>query len=63
LPQALLQRTALSYPKFRVRHCRILWHDAAEERREGNQVFFFSGLEVQGEISRLLDRLFGGYDD
>ena len=36
--------------------------DIAEERGEGNQMFFFSGLEAQGEINRLLDRLFGSYD-
>jgi hypothetical protein len=28
----------------------------------GNYVFFFSGLEAQGDINRLLDRLFGSND-
>jgi hypothetical protein len=28
----------------------------------GKRMFYFSGLEKQGEINLLLDRLFGSYD-
>jgi hypothetical protein len=31
-------------------------------RRGGNPSVLFNGLEAQGEINRLLDRVFGGYD-
>jgi hypothetical protein len=33
-------------------------HEAGEEK----PMFFFSGLETQGEINLLLDKLFGSYD-
>ena len=38
--------------------------DMATVREEGGgkQLLFFSGLEAQGEINRLLNRLFGSYD-
>jgi hypothetical protein len=32
------------------------------EEGGGKQLLFFRGLEAQGEINRLLDRLFSSYD-
>ena len=51
---------AISFPKISD----TVSADMATVREEGGgkQLLFFSGLEAQGEINRLLNRLFGSYD-
>jgi hypothetical protein len=62
VPQAVLQGMGLPSLEIPDR-VTIGNRGVLQKEGRGNRVFFFSGLEAQGEINRLLDRLFGGYDD